>query len=181
MTQYVKRSAVAVSTLALALGIAAQGSAHAATGTGHTNPSSYGKATFSASSGLPATGTTAQHEQAAGQANLQRASWRWVWGPSGITRTYFAEHNSKWNSKPYTTNVKNHGVWYTCMKNRYVRVTIKNVDRNKTILDTGWKKCTGNRQAKKATGTYKPGETLRVYAYAGNPISWVKVGAVEKR
>ncbi|MFE1172606.1 hypothetical protein [Streptomyces sp. NPDC058773] len=139
-------------------------------------PASAGSVT--AQSASPA---TAEHGQAAGQADLQRASWRYVWGPSGITRTYFAEHNSKWNSRPYTTNVKNHGVWYTCMKNRYARITIKNVDRNKTILDTGWKKCTGTRQAKQATGAYNPGETLRVYAYAGNPITWVKVGAVEKR
>ncbi|GAB2587518.1 hypothetical protein GCM10027168_20420 [Streptomyces capparidis] len=44
-----KRSAMVVGGLALALGMTAQGTAQAATGTGYTSPSSYGYAKFNSS------------------------------------------------------------------------------------------------------------------------------------
>ncbi|MER6556537.1 hypothetical protein ABT300_02050 [Streptomyces sp. NPDC001027] len=51
MALNVKRSALAVGGLAIALGMMAQGSAQAATGTGKTSPSYYGNATFNTSTG----------------------------------------------------------------------------------------------------------------------------------
>ncbi|MFH8793627.1 hypothetical protein [Streptomyces sp. NPDC017941] len=133
----------------------------------------------------PVTHTSVTHASVAhapvAQAEQERASWRYVWGPSTITRTYFAEHQRRWNSGAYTTAVRTHGVWYSCQKNKYVRITVKNLDTNNTVLNTGLQKCTGGLQTKKATGAYRAGQGLRVYVSTGTSIPWVKVGAVQKR